>query len=481
MHTESLIKWQNTIDKPEPQACALCNSINTTHQLNVKYENDIFLSVYKCNKCNSRFYPEIFESRGVEYYSDNLEHKNFQKYYIQVGAGISFIIEIINRIPEKNIESFIDIGCSVGFSVDYVKNHLNKKAVGIEPSDYGRTGSRLFSTTIYNNLIQNEPNLFNKTFSVIFSSEVLEHVFDPHEFLKLLINHLNNDGILILTTPNAEYIEPIHPENQVYSALFPGEHKILFSKKTLHQALTMAGFSHINLDYSNSKNLIAYASRQPLTLTKGNDSHYAQYLTSRLNMKDTPSLVSEAYRSRLLMYLVENKKFDEVSNILDHIYSDIGINKNNIPEELDYVKSINDFINYGDFCSYMLGPTLYYLAFYEQKIIKNNKVALPLSKLALDIITKEISLGNHFFQISQELYPRAALQHIQLLSVKNNIDWQLLLEDFITKHNSGMNSKTRNKFLKEMKRSKGGYLKVLFSSRRKSLILKLIFNKILHK
>lgn len=83
---------------------------------------------------------------------------------------------------------------------------------------------------IDNLFIANAENMnFQDKFDVIVAGDIIEHVNNVGNFLKSIYRALNNNGILIISTPNAHYylffiayfwgIESIHPDhNYLFSA-----------------------------------------------------------------------------------------------------------------------------------------------------------------------------------------------------------------------------------------------------------------------
>lgn len=92
-----------------------------------------------------------------------------------------------------------------------------------------------------------EENLpVNHKFKLIISMEVVEHLYSPVKYLKNICNWLDNNGILVLTTPYHGYLKNlvIVLLNRFDNHMNPpweGGHIKFFSKSKLYSLLVEAG------------------------------------------------------------------------------------------------------------------------------------------------------------------------------------------------------------------------------------------------
>ena len=239
------------------------------------------LNLYKCRECGTCFF-EPFEYPS---YSDDYKYENYAKFYVEQGAGIDFMIKPLLFLSNlRNYSSILDVGCGFGFLVKFAEEILHMEAIGVDPSRYCKEGQKILNINTYNNYLEYVNELKGKNYDIVYSSEVIEHIMDPSNFVKLLKNYLHENGVLILTTPNAEFINCQTPVSTLMEILLPGFHHILFSPFSIQMLLTGLGFKSIEVmkeahrlivfaSKERNKKLIAYTEDKDLR-----DKYYIQYL-----------------------------------------------------------------------------------------------------------------------------------------------------------------------------------------------------------
>lgn len=296
---------------------------------------------YRCDQCQS--INEFSSSQG--FYAVN-EDDAFANFYLDVGAGIEEMIDPVARIsgfvaskqPQDLAWSFLELGCGFGFVVDYTSKVLGWQAHGIEPGGYGRIGSAALGVHIEQQLLGQGSEFDGGRYDCIYASEVIEHLIEPDIFLKACREHLSERGILILTTPRAEYITPLNQREEVYANLFPGEHKIIFSAAGLRSILLRAGFHYVKLEKRRSSNWVVIASihrgyeeiYSRADLSDFSNEQYKAYLQKVLESGLTSASTQQqrvklAMCFRLVKYFVNKGKYDEALKILTEWYGPIAM------------------------------------------------------------------------------------------------------------------------------------------------------------
>jgi len=115
---------------------------------------------------------------------------------------------IIDLLPTGTL-SILDAGCGNG----YIANKLHALGHTVTGIDQSKDGIKIakqsypdvewYNYSVYDDLT----SISGDGFDVIVSSEVIEHLYNPKEFLLNMRKYLNDDGVIILTTPYHGYIK----------------------------------------------------------------------------------------------------------------------------------------------------------------------------------------------------------------------------------------------------------------------------------
>ena len=107
----------------------------------------------------------------------------------------------IHNIKNANI---LDFGCAIGGSFEFIKKHNNIYGIELDKKlrDYA---NKHFDIKAYDRL----EKISDIQFDIIFTNNVLEHVYDPNEFFEFVKTNLKPSGILVIVLPTYKFGE--HP------------------------------------------------------------------------------------------------------------------------------------------------------------------------------------------------------------------------------------------------------------------------------
>ena len=222
--------------------CPICQSNNCRVIFSGKIRNGSFPnqehgSIVKCYGCNTQFLEKIDEQIN---YQDNLYRESLN----QEATLESFRhhhdhlqIDFLQLIGIENIrnKSILDIGCGGGSFLDTIKGLTNEISC-VEPNIEFQKTLANSGYEIFNDI----NDIKDKTFDLLTSFHVIEHVNDPLSFLKDISNKMNTGSKLVLTTPNLNDIllSTLYEYKQFF---YRKAHNYYFDEISLRNLGKMAG------------------------------------------------------------------------------------------------------------------------------------------------------------------------------------------------------------------------------------------------
>jgi 2-polyprenyl-3-methyl-5-hydroxy-6-metoxy-1,4-benzoquinol methylase len=144
----------------------------------------------------------------------------------------------------------LDIGCAVGYKKpDWMHFHIKSVAKSIKGLDLDAKSIEEINQMGYEITQGNAQDFqLNEKFNLIHAGELIEHLDNPGSFLECVHRHLKEDGLLLMTTPNALRIS-----NFIYSATgglkVNAEHTCWFCETTISTLLERKGFEVVEVGY----------------------------------------------------------------------------------------------------------------------------------------------------------------------------------------------------------------------------------------
>ncbi len=204
--------------------------------------------------------------------------------------------EMLQFLP-KNFDKILDIGCGEGLFAHSIREKSNREIElwGIEPMEKQGLEAKKKLDKV---LIGKSEDVLNEIpdnyFDVIFFNDVLEHLVDPYNLLKLIKSKLSNDGFIVSSIPNVRYhntfMDLVIYKNWDYKSfgVLDKTHLRFFTKKSIIKMYESMDFEIIeHKGINRSKSIKPYFYNIPF-LFSAMDIFYPQFATVVCN-KNTDS------------------------------------------------------------------------------------------------------------------------------------------------------------------------------------------------
>lgn len=198
--------------------------------------------LYQCKKCGHIYQPMNSKIRKI-----------LRDIYLSTNAQVSTTLGkgnwglrraelIINNIKLKNkinkYNSVIEIGCSDGYFLKYLKKAGLSELIGIDPS-VKKTGKK-DGILFIKDFVCNKIKLSTKV-ELIFGIDVFEHIENINNVFDFCRNNLKRKGELIFSIPNTPAALNVGDPS-----IFLHEHVHYFTKSSLSYLLNKFGFTITN-------------------------------------------------------------------------------------------------------------------------------------------------------------------------------------------------------------------------------------------
>ena len=222
------------------QSCGLCKSEAQIIYKNYPgYQEPKTYDIYHCSNCNTGFpYPaeENFEKLYDLIYENKERIKGYNRYF-RYSKEIKFqrdpfkylafqesayfgVWKTLHRVKNPGTFKVLEVGAGLGY-LTYALKHAGFDVLGIDISEKVVEQAKLEFGELFKCLdIFEYAKITDQSYDYIVMTEVIEHVPEPAEFIRVLLSLLSEKGKLIVTTPNkglynvgtvwASDIPPVH-------------------------------------------------------------------------------------------------------------------------------------------------------------------------------------------------------------------------------------------------------------------------------
>jgi SAM-dependent methyltransferase len=265
--------WHLLADSYEHTDCPLCSS-----PLKMKlYHLTTPFRVVTCSDCGFHYLdPRLKESNMLELYGDDSYFCNqavgYSDYEKQENALRLTFKRFLKTLHTKGFTggSLLEIGAGYGFFLDEAREYFDFRA-GTEMS---RTAAEHAASRV-DLLVHGGIDKLDKgvDFDCIVLSHVLEHIYQPRNFLESIMKHLKPDGKLIIVTPDMGNFWRLIMRSSWPSFKVP-EHVLFFDSNSLVRLLKSCGFREMySLPYPHAFPLKLVASKLNMVLPELIGSH----------------------------------------------------------------------------------------------------------------------------------------------------------------------------------------------------------------
>jgi SAM-dependent methyltransferase len=300
--------------------CPVCSN-NGPHRLVLTVPSsiakDLTVTFARCRRCDCKF---VLAYQSVAYEEAPASDAPL-RFYVEQGARLDFLARSIFVAAQAPVRNYLDIGCGFGFGPDMATRIFGWNAVGLDPGALAAAGRNMLDVGIESEILTAETRLADAPFDAIVAMEVIEHIVEPHSFIRAIRTNLADDGMFILSTPNGRYLDTCPNGDMLLPILSPGYHAVLYSAGGLTALLEGAGFQNVKVVQSDATLFaVASPSDRPLhTETPINQADYIGYIRSRFRDAPAGSPVHIGFGHRLLRSLIKERSYDQALDVFAEV------------------------------------------------------------------------------------------------------------------------------------------------------------------
>jgi SAM-dependent methyltransferase len=166
----------------------------------------------------------------------------------------------------------LELGCAYGFFLQEAKRYFD--VVGVELADEAAAYARRTGLNVVSGLADKPTLRRLGRKDVIVLLDVIEHLADPRETLRLCAQHLHPNGIIVVTTGNFGSLYA-KVSGRYWRLMTPPQHLWFFTPESMRHLANALGLQLISLDHPWKfvpLSLVAFQLRRMLGLRGGSGS-----------------------------------------------------------------------------------------------------------------------------------------------------------------------------------------------------------------
>src|SRR3989344_67517 len=197
---------------PSYKGCPVCKSENnytTVAKMGAEQWHST-VDLVMCKNCEHIYYRNPPSETYILNYYQNTWMKNYRKankkLFTLPSKGISYKISeiLVDLNYENKNATIVDIGCGHGNLMAGLISRGFESTYGCEQSpDRANATEIRFPGHVFSCGYYDIPE--HKNFDIIYSNHVVEHIHNPTEFFKWATTRVNENGLIIINVPDADY------------------------------------------------------------------------------------------------------------------------------------------------------------------------------------------------------------------------------------------------------------------------------------
>lgn len=189
---------------------------------NVRHFSNESFTVWRCTGCGSL---HSLESADLPRFYADYPFKD-HKLNFHMRCAYKKRIALLRQAGVATTSSILDFGCGAGIYVDFLRQNGFSDVRGYDPFIPEFSDQRAIE----------------RTFDVVVSHDVIEHVDDPIAFLDAMVGLVAPGGLLVIGTPNASEL-PLNFAGVASPELSQPYHRHIFSDQALIDLARRRGFA----------------------------------------------------------------------------------------------------------------------------------------------------------------------------------------------------------------------------------------------
>ena len=157
-------------------------------------------TIYMVCQCGGYFQNPIPTDASIDKLYSDKYYDEFQARKNALAFEMPRALRVAKYLPQEPGD-MIDVGCATG-ELMFLAKEAGWQVAGVEPSKRGRAISQQYGTVYY------DCDEVDRTFDLVISVHVLEHVPRPVDFLKQLAKLLKPGGLMVVVVPKDNYRAP---------------------------------------------------------------------------------------------------------------------------------------------------------------------------------------------------------------------------------------------------------------------------------